>query len=106
MLSQPPLTMVSELGQATEATACECPLSCCLEASAAGAEGTAAPTEPFFFLALVSCFAAADVLSRVLSATADPAARHTKNSVRQTWNFPGQAKPGPIGKHAREIYGC
>ena len=72
VLSQLPLTIVSAAGHATDETLCECPPSSCLDASTMGAAGTAAPAEPFFFLAPASCLAAADS-SAARSATAVPA---------------------------------
>lgn len=73
VLSQPPLTIVSGAGQTTEDTACECPLSCCFEASAAVAEGAAVPAAPFFRLAPASRFAVGSSLAAAVSATPEPA---------------------------------
>ena len=91
-LSQLPLRMVSGLGQATDDTACEWPLSSCLEPSTKGAAGVAAPAAPFFLFAPVSCLAVAASSSRDLSATADPAA-HTSVCRVPQWSseYTGQA---------------
>ena len=87
-LSQLPLSIVSGLGHATDDTACEWPLSSCLEASTKGAEGTAAPAAPFFLFAPVSCLAGAASSSLPLSATADPTAGAAVSSIPQCHSEP------------------